>query len=793
MKKVFLFAAMLAIAASCSVSEIDSIKGTTAPEITASYENNGTKTTITTDEEGVGTIWWKPADEINVFYGTLSTHYVSKNTENATTVAFGTTDIIGSTESASENIWGLYPYNENAVCDGESVTTTIPAAQQAIAGTFDDDIFTSLAHSTSTVMTFYNVLGGIKFSLSRDDIQTITFKGNNDEDIAGKVSLSMDANGKPVAEITEGEKTITLTPKEGTTFAKNTNYYIVMLPTVLSNGFTMTFETETAIGTFEYTTKSIEIKRSVFSKKENIDTYAEFVNKDLLPPFTITSKGSTSVSISRVGSDPSLKNISLEYAKNSDSWATYSLGSTFDLADGEFLQFRAVAGGNEKVATWLSNYHKVNVLGEGTIKVSGNIVSLLDASMQQTSGCVFCRLFYNCIKLEDASELILPTSSLEEDCYDGMFEGCKSLVVGPDLPATTLAQRCYQSMFYGCSSLATAPNLPATSLASGCYCQMFEGCTSLITAPSLSATTLATECYYNMFKGCIKLTTAPNLLATTLVEGCYNSMFSGCSGLTSAPSLQASTMAAKCYQSMFFGCTNLSVAPSLPATTLAESCYYGMFSGCTKLSAAPSLPATTLASSCYSSMFKGCTNLTSAPSLSATTLADGCYSGMFENCTSLTTTPSLPATTLAESCYSSMFKGCTKLSTAPSLTATILAYGCYNSMFDGCTGLTTAPSLPATKLAERCYYRMFRKCKNLTNAPDLPALNLTTYCYYEMFYDCSSLNYIKALFTTTPSYSYTGDWLRYASSTGTFVKNKNATWDVTGYNGIPSGWTVLTE
>ena len=152
------------------------------------------------------------------------------------------TDIIGSTESAQENIWGLYPYNEDAVCDGGSVTTTIPATQQGIAGTFDDDIFTSLAHSTSTVMTFYNVLGGIKFSLSRDDIQTITFKGNNNEDIAGKVSLSMDANDKPVAEITEGEKTIILTPKEGTAFAKSTNYYLVMLPSVLSNGFTMTFE-----------------------------------------------------------------------------------------------------------------------------------------------------------------------------------------------------------------------------------------------------------------------------------------------------------------------------------------------------------------------------------------------------------------------------------------------------------------------------------------------------------------------------------------------------------------------
>ena len=257
MKKVFLFAAMLAIAASCTKTEIGSIEGTTAPEITASYGDNGTKTTLITDDDGVGTIWWKPADEINVFYETASAHYTSKNTENATTVAFGTTDVIGFSEASQNNIWGLYPYDEYAVCDGESVTTTISATQQGVAETFDDDLFTSLAHSNSTTMTFYNVLGGIKFSLSRNDIKCITFKGNNNEDIAGKVKLKMDENGKPVAEVTGGEKAITITPKEGATFAQNTNYYLVMLPVVLSSGFTMTFETATEVGTFEYKTQSI--------------------------------------------------------------------------------------------------------------------------------------------------------------------------------------------------------------------------------------------------------------------------------------------------------------------------------------------------------------------------------------------------------------------------------------------------------------------------------------------------------------------------------------------------------
>ena len=62
-----------------------------------------------------------------------------------------------------------------------------------------------------------------------------------------------------------------------------------------------------------------------------------------------------------------------------------------------------------------------------------------------------------------------------------------------------------------------------------------------------------------------------------------------------------------------------------------------------------------------------------------------------------------------------------------------------------------------------------------------------------MFANCTSLNYVKALFTTTPSDDYTRNWLSGVAATGTFVKSSSATWDVTGTNGVPSGWTVETE
>lgn len=139
-----------------------------------------------------------------------------------------------------------------------------------------------------------------------------------------------------------------------------------------------------------------------------------------------------------------------------------------------------------------------------------------------------------------------------------------------------------------------------------------------------------------------------------------------------------------------------------------------------------------------------------------------------------------------------MFRGCTSLITAPELPATILADYCYINMFESCTSLTTTHELPATILANSCYQGMFSGCTNLNVAPELPATTLASYCYQCMFYNCSSLNYIKAMFTTTPSTAYTSNWVSGVSSTGTFIKNSAATWDVTGNDGIPSGWTVQT-
>ena len=300
----------------------------------------------------------------------------------------------------------------------------------------------------------------------------------------------------------------------------------------------------------------------------------------------------------------------------------------------------------------------------GKFNVSGNIMSLIYAddfrnktTFSSSNENAFKYLFYKADKLISAEHLVLPATTLADNCYAYMFNYCTSLTTPPELPATTLADNCYAYMFESCSLLTTAPELSATTLANYCYSYMFSGCSSLTTAPELPATTLAYHCYENMFYDCSSLTTAPKLPATTLEYGCYDSMFSCCSQLTTAPQLPATTLVYNCYNSMFSWCSSLTTPPDLPATTLAEFCYSYMFSGCSQLTTAPELPATTLADYCYSYMFNGCSSLTTAPELPATTLAYHCYENMFYDCSSLNYIKMLATDVSATDCLAGWVTG----------------------------------------------------------------------------------------------------------------------------------------
>jgi hypothetical protein len=237
---------------------------------------------------------------------------------------------------------------------------------------------------------------------------------------------------------------------------------------------------------------------------------------------------------------------SVDYSlDNGSTWATLAANTPTPIVNaGEKIMWKA---------TLTPNYGIGRFSSTGQFNVECNAMSLLygDNFVGQTSlagkNYAFNNLFSGCTNVVSAENLILPATTLAQNCYSNMFQGCTSLRKAPKLPATTLAQSCYYGMFAGCTSLTTAPQLPAATLVNECYMWMFQGCTSLTTAPSiLPATTLTDSCYSYMFRGCTSLTEAPELPATTLVDYCYFSMFYGCTNLNNITCLATNISAISC-------------------------------------------------------------------------------------------------------------------------------------------------------------------------------------------------------------------------------------------------------
>lgn len=798
--------ATLICALSCNVLEENQFSSRIVSFTAVQCDSPSSRSVLQSD----GAVYWSPGDAINLFYGVSeSAKFTSDNTEPVAQANFNGS-LEGFIPNGSDDFWAVYPYAAENAFDGSAISLTLPDVQTGKAGTFDNNLLVSLARSKDYTLQFYNLCGGVKFSVANEGIKYVTFRGNANEALAGQVKVAFDSNGKPqVQEVLDGETEIRLNAPNNGTFEVGKWYYLAALPATLSAGYTMSFYKDELFAE-RVTDTPILIKRSINGKLANADEADApvAVGKYL----TFTSEGVTTLSLSNYGGNAPV----LFYSTDTINWSQWDYsGLTITKETPLYLYGDNSEGFSFSLFPESRRYSKFTATGN-KFGVSGNLMSLLDKDQNILSiPTVFCfaYLFNGCTNLTSAPDL--PATTLTDYCYAGMFKDCKNLIsapslpatvlsnygyyymfdhceelaIAPDLPATTLADYCYQSMFDTCRNLKCAPDLPAAVLAEGCYYSMFSNCNCLTDAPELPATKMVDYCYYNMFSYCSSLTKAPELPATKLAKNCYSCMFC-CTGLSSAPALPATTLAEYCYDNMFSGCTSLTDAPDLPASYLADYCYWGMFSSCYSLTSAPDLSATELAKGCYGSMFNGCTSLTKAPELPATSLKNECYWRMFMDCESLSVAPGLPATILADHCYEDMFYHCIKLTEAPNLPATTLADYCYYGMFGLCSNLEDAPLLPATIMAESCYRRMFFVCEKLTKAPVLLATALVDHCYEEMFCDCSRLNYIKCLATDISAQDCIREWLSGVSTTGTFVQAPDMTDWPSGKSGIPIGWSI---
>ena len=227
----------------------------------------------------------------------------------------------------------------------------------------------------------------------------------------------------------------------------------------------------------------------------------------------------------------------VEYSADKINWNTINFDEltpqVIPLKIGEKLYFRNDSG---VFNCYNNGYYLTTIKTNTKSNVGGNINTLLNYNEEilDISDKPSCfRWLFKGAKIVDASNLILPATTLSRYCYAEFFSGNSTLIAPPELPAVNLAESCYYRFFYECSSLTASPSLPATTLAVGCYMSMYERCYKLTTSPVLVATTLVKACYKEMFNSCQKLSSV-TIYANTIAD---NALYNWLNGVPSSGTL----------------------------------------------------------------------------------------------------------------------------------------------------------------------------------------------------------------------------------------------------------------
>ena len=247
MKRIlYLLASVACVLAGCTLEPTEGLLDSNAPVFTASYAESGATRTQLADNQT--SVLWSEGDEISVFDGNRANHeYLSSGPGKVTVF-----NLKGSETVEPADRWiALYPYDPNAelMSDADSVSTVLKSVYNVSRpGTFAEGMNLAIAQTTesSLKLGFKNTLSYIAVAIKgASDVTRLTFRGNNDEVVAGSVNIPFDLGGARFAARTGVNvyKSITVNIQhfeESTSREEARYYYIPVLPNyAFENGFSV--------------------------------------------------------------------------------------------------------------------------------------------------------------------------------------------------------------------------------------------------------------------------------------------------------------------------------------------------------------------------------------------------------------------------------------------------------------------------------------------------------------------------------------------------------------------------
>lgn len=240
-----------------------------------------TRTTVYNTKE----VWWTYNDQIRVIPANTDKHegFLFKSTlQNGQRSK--TSYFTGSNKLTDDKYYVVYPAAQfEQYRTTPSIRIELPHNQKAVDNTFEPKCMPSYGSFTknSKSFTMSPVYGGLKFSLSRDDIKSIRFEANNDQKISGFILVELDHSPIRISNYSSSDYTyVELTrDSQAGNFKSGTDYFIAMIPGTLSKGFTATLTTDAGKKLRVKVNKSIKIKAGVFGTlAKPLDEYCKPVH-----------------------------------------------------------------------------------------------------------------------------------------------------------------------------------------------------------------------------------------------------------------------------------------------------------------------------------------------------------------------------------------------------------------------------------------------------------------------------------------------------------------------------------
>ena len=233
MKKLLFFVSIILLAAGCS-------KESGQQTVTESLEITGPTETRAHLVDGVNAAW-DAGDKVSVFYNGGSNEcwdYTGADGAFKGTISHeGTSYRVGSGRFVA-----LYPYDSGATISSNVITTTVPATQTYRNSSYG---WASMVSSTDDASLHFNYASAfVRVSLAGlGSVKSVAVRGNNNENIAGKMSVDI-SGAAPTASITaSGTKTITV--QNGSSVLENlgeeeNDFWIGIAPGTFNSGLTVT-------------------------------------------------------------------------------------------------------------------------------------------------------------------------------------------------------------------------------------------------------------------------------------------------------------------------------------------------------------------------------------------------------------------------------------------------------------------------------------------------------------------------------------------------------------------------